>query len=104
MRPQSSLRDSVVFLGTYPSTSCWATVKRPYGACSARYGKKDARRFCPGPGSPQLGTTEAGNALALVEDEHELPRVIHIDVAVGHADGLAVVGVGDAFDLGGVIL
>ncbi len=31
-------------------SSCWATVRRPYEACSARYGKKDARRFCHGPG------------------------------------------------------
>ena len=23
-----------MLLATYPSTSCWATVKRPYGACS----------------------------------------------------------------------
>ena len=45
MRPQSSLRDSVVFLGTYPSTSCWATVKRPYGACSSRRGKRLTKRF-----------------------------------------------------------
>ena len=33
---------------TNPSTSCWATVKHSYRACSARCGKKDARRFCHG--------------------------------------------------------
>ena len=29
MKPQSSLRDSVVLLAAYPSTSCWAKVKTP---------------------------------------------------------------------------
>ena len=61
-----------MLLSPYASTSCWATVKRPYGACSTAYDNKMLADSVAHPGG---GGRPSGVEGAPAGSDHNWPRL-----------------------------